>query len=179
MAEMTVLDVCCGSRMFWFDRDDDRAVYVDKRVERHELADVSSPGGKRVLEIRPNVQADFAALPFPSDYFRAVTFDPPHFVSTGPRSWLRAKYGTLENDWREMLRAGFSECFRVLAPAGILIFKWSSVQIPLSKVLELTPARPLIGHKSGKHSQTHWVTFIKGDDAPIPVSIFRDTLWPK
>lgn len=177
---MTVLDVCCGSRMFWFDRHDARAVYVDKRVERHELADISTPGGKRILDIRPDIQADFTALPFPSNHFRAVTFDPPHFDSTGPKSWIRAKYGTLSGDWRSMLSAGFSECFRVLAPAGLLVFKWSSVQIPLSQILELTPERPLFGHRSGKQSQTHWVTFIKSSPTKISVDdLFQVALWPK
>ena len=32
-----VLDACCGSRMFWFDRTDRRAVFVDRRRERHPL----------------------------------------------------------------------------------------------------------------------------------------------
>ena len=40
-----VLDVCCGSRMFWFDRKDARAVYCDNRQETHELRDRSSKGG--------------------------------------------------------------------------------------------------------------------------------------
>jgi hypothetical protein len=37
-----VLDACCGSRMFWFDKTDSRAVFVDNRRERHTLPDVSS-----------------------------------------------------------------------------------------------------------------------------------------
>ena len=41
-----VLDACCGSRMFWFDRKDTRATFVDKRRERHTLPDISSKGGK-------------------------------------------------------------------------------------------------------------------------------------
>ena len=40
----SVLDACCGSRMFWFDRADARAVFVDKRRETHELPDISSAG---------------------------------------------------------------------------------------------------------------------------------------
>ena len=39
-----VLDACCGSRMFWFDRKDTRATFVDKRRERHTLPDISSKG---------------------------------------------------------------------------------------------------------------------------------------
>lgn len=31
-----VLDVFCGSKMFWFDKHDERATYCDKRRERSE-----------------------------------------------------------------------------------------------------------------------------------------------
>lgn len=37
----TILDMCCGSRMFWFDKQDERAVFTDKGlgyvVEYREL----------------------------------------------------------------------------------------------------------------------------------------------
>ena len=147
--------------MFWFDKSDNRAVFIDRRVETHWLKDQSVKGGQRKLEIAPDIQADFTALPFPSNYFQVVVFDPPHFEKAGPQSWLRKKYGVLESGWPEMLRAGFSECFRVLDPNGTLIFKWNEYQIPVSQVLKLTTARPLFGHKSGRHSNTHWLTFTK------------------
>lgn len=73
-----VLDACCGSRMFWFDKADSRAVFVDNRRERHTLPDVSSKGGSRELVIAPDVQADFTALPFEDGAFAHVVFDPPH-----------------------------------------------------------------------------------------------------
>ena len=161
MAEKTILDVCCGSRMFWFNRDDDRVIFCDKRSEQHVLKDKTVPGGQRELIISPNIQADFTALPFPSNHFQMVVFDPPHFDTSGPQSWIRAKYGALEGNWRAMLASGFDECFRVLVPNGTLIFKWSSVQIPLSEILKLTSVSPLFGHQSGKHSKTHWVSFTK------------------
>jgi SAM-dependent methyltransferase len=160
-----VLDVCCGGRMFWFDKSDHRAVFVDNRTETHWLKDSSVKTGQRKFQVIPNVQADFRNLPFASDYFRTVVFDPPHFDSTGPQSWLRAKYGTLEDDWRSMLRDGFSECFRVLVPGGTLIFKWNEYQIKVSEILKLTPVEPLFGHRSGRHSKTHWVTFAKPNHA--------------
>jgi len=156
-----VLDACCGSRMFWFDRRDSRAVFVDKRQERHTLPDVSSAGGARELVIDPDHVADFTALPFPSDTFALVVFDPPHFERNGARSWVGLKYGTLAGDWPEMLRAGFAECFRVLRPEGTLIFKWCADEIPVARILALTPERPLFGHKSGKNSKTHWIAFLK------------------
>ncbi|HGM9889506.1 TPA: SAM-dependent methyltransferase, partial [Proteus mirabilis] len=27
--------MCCGSRMFWFDKEDSRAIYSDIRAEKH------------------------------------------------------------------------------------------------------------------------------------------------
>lgn len=145
--------------MAWIDKSDSRAVFVDRRVETHMLKDSSVRGGLRKLEIRPDVQADFTALPFPSGWFSLVFFDPPHLRSAGPQSWLRKKYGVLESNWPAMLRDGFAECFRVLAPGGTLIFKWSEYQIPVSQILPLAPVPPLFGHRSGRQSLTHWLVF--------------------
>ncbi|HIC7214891.1 TPA: SAM-dependent methyltransferase, partial [Burkholderia stabilis] len=95
--------------------------------------------------------------------FKLVVFDPPHLERAGPRSWLRAKYGALDGaTWRNDLRAGFAECFRVLEPAGVLIFKWNETQIPVREILALTDEKPLFGHQSGKRSATHWICFMKG-----------------
>jgi hypothetical protein len=56
-----ILDACCGSRMFWFDRSDARALYMDKREEQHVLCD------GRELKIAPDVVADFTEMPFPNE----------------------------------------------------------------------------------------------------------------
>lgn len=60
-----------------------------------------------------------------------------------------------------MIHDGFIECFRVLKPNGILIFKWSEVEIPLKEILNLCPNYPLFGNRSGKHNNTHWLCFMK------------------
>ena len=75
-----VIDVCCGSRMFWFDRKTPQAIFVDKRTENHVLCD------GRKLEIAPDVQADFTDLPFPDATFYLVVFDPPHMTTLGANS---------------------------------------------------------------------------------------------
>lgn len=151
-----VLDPASGSRMFYFDKSDDRVLFGDIRSEEHILCD------GRALSIAPDMEMDFRALPFPDASFRVVVFDPPHLVRVGKNAWMGKKYGRLDADtWEEDLRAGFEECFRVLAEHGVLIFKWNETQIPVSKVLALTSARPLVGHRSGKTARTHWVTFIK------------------
>lgn len=79
-----------------------------------------------------------------------VVFDPPHLHTAGQKSWLAAKYGKLGDNWRDDLRLGFAECFRVLRPGGTLIFKWNETQVPLKEVLALTPHKPLFGHPNGR-----------------------------
>lgn len=162
MKEKLILDACCGSRMFWFDRENSNVVFVDKRRESHTLTDSSSSGGSRTLIIEPDVQADFTALPFGDEQFAMVVFDPPHLVRNGKSGWLAKKYGKLGEDWREELRAGFAECFRVLRPLGTLVFKWNENDVPVSQILALTTERPLFGNRCGKSAKSHWVVFMKG-----------------
>lgn len=152
----TVLDPASGSRMFYFDREDPRVVFGDQRSESHILCD------GRALEVHPDVILDFRAIPFPNDHFRVVIFDPPHLTRVGHRSWMFKKYGRLDvSTWREDLASGFAECFRVLGPDGVLIFKWNETQIPVREVLALTDHKPLVGHvRAGKSSDTHWITFL-------------------
>jgi SAM-dependent methyltransferase len=156
-----VLDACCGGRMMWFDRKDPRALFVDKRSESITLPDKSSRGGQRTIHIRPDMVADFTKLPFPDDSFSLVVFDPPHFARNGSKGWMAKKYGTLEGDWREELRRGFAECFRVLRPAGTLIFKWNENEVAVTEILQLTPERPLFGNRYGRHYESHWIVFVK------------------
>lgn len=165
-----VLDPCCGGRMFWFDKQDDRAVFGDMRSETITVTDrTHRADGQRTLVIAPDEQVDFRALPYRDGAFRLVVFDPPHLLRAGPGSWLRAKYGTLNAaTWRDDLRSGFAECFRVLADDGILIFKWAETQIRTREVLALTNERPLFGHPSGKRAGTHWICFMKSGVARQP-----------
>lgn len=158
-----VLDPCCGSRMMWFDKADPRAVFGDQRAETIVVTDRSqrNASGTRTLRIEPDTLMDFRALPFADGTFSLVAFDPPHLVQAGPRSWLAAKYGKLGPDWREDLRQGFTECFRVLASNGVLVFKWNATQIKVRDVLALTPERPLFGQVSGRGGLTHWLVFMK------------------
>jgi SAM-dependent methyltransferase len=149
--------------MFWFDREHPTVVYCDNRQESHELKDKSSPGGSRTLIIDPDLVADFTDLPFPESRFTMVVFDPPHLLRNGRHGWLAKKYGKLGEFWREDLRKGFAEGFRVLKTGGVLIFKWNEHDIPVSHVLALTPHKPLIGNRCGKTSKSHWIVFMKCD----------------
>lgn len=156
-----VLDPASGSRMMWFARNHPDVIFGDIRQETFELKDKSSFGGKRILSINPDQIMDFRKLPFDDESFNLIAFDPPHLKSAGPKSWLRAKYGMLSENWKSDLSAGFAECFRVLKHDGVLVFKWNEDQIPISEILKLTPCRPLFGNTTGRKGLTHWMVFIK------------------
>ena len=161
-----VLDPCCGGRMMWFDRENPDVVFGDQRSETLVVTDNSrgNKSGQRTLRIESDVLLDFRDLPYADGTFRLVAFDPPHLVQAGPRSWLAAKYGKLGEDWREDLRRGFAECFRVLEPdGGVLVFKWNETQVPLRDVLALTPERPMFGQTAGRRGMTHWLVFMRSN----------------
>lgn len=155
MTDKRILDACCGSRMFWFDKKNPSVLFADVRDEEHILCD------GRELSINPDVIMDFRKMDFPDGSFDLVVFDPPHLKNAGKESWIGKKYGILTSDWRDDLKQGFAECFRVLSDGGVLIFKWNEIQIKVSEILELTDQKPLFGHKSGKRMDTHWITFMK------------------
>ena len=159
----SVLDACCGGRAMWFDRADSRALYIDRR---NETVMFHASTGNLPHTIAPDQVCDFTSMPFPNDTFSLVVFDPPHVQREQPLGNITKRYGCLNGDWRGMLRDGFSECFRVLKPSGVLVFKWSSVQFALKEILELTPEKPLFGHQSGKRMNTHWVCFMK-QESPV------------
>lgn len=151
-----ILDVCCGSKMFYFDKNNPRVEFCDNRIiPRHEYYP------KRYIEISPDTICDFTALPFADKSYKLVVFDPPHLIHAGKTSWMALKYGCLDNNWPQMIHDGFIECMRVLDDYGTLIFKWSEVDIPLKDVLKAIGSEPIFGNRSGKHNNTHWLAFMK------------------
>lgn len=103
-APATILDMCCGSRMFWFDKSDKRAIFSDIRKEGYTLRN-----GRRLI-ISPDIIADFRALSFADASFSMVVLDPPHLERVGDNAWMGKKYGRLNKDaWRDDLRQRFKE----------------------------------------------------------------------
>jgi 23S rRNA G2069 N7-methylase RlmK/C1962 C5-methylase RlmI len=148
-----ILDACCGSRMFWFDKENNEVVFMDNR----ELEDTLCDG--RQLTIKPDIIGDFRNMPFENNSFKLVVFDPPHLMQAGEKSWLAKKYGKLNKDtWQEDIKQGFDECMRVLDDYGILVFKWNEEQIKLKEILNIIEYKPLFGNKRAK---THWLVFMK------------------
>lgn len=127
-----ILDACCGSRMFWFDKTNPDVLFADIRTEDHVLCN------GRKLEIKPDIEMDFTQMPFEDNVFQMVVMDPPHMNKLGKNTWMAQKYGVLLPSWRTDIRAGVNEAMRVLKPNGTLIFKWNEAQVKLNEVLSCT-----------------------------------------
>ena len=153
--EKLILDACCGSRMFWFDKQNPNVLFQDIRDEEHILCD------GRKLEIHPDVVGDFTKMDYEDNTFQLVVFDPPHLDNANETSYMAQKYGTLRRViWKEDIKKGFDECMRVLKDNGILIFKWNESRIPLRRIIEVIGKQPLFGHRTA--TKTVWMCFMKG-----------------
>ena len=156
--EKVILDVCCGKRMFWFNKQHLNTIFQDNR-----------------LEVNPDIIGDFRKLEFKDNSFKLVVFDPPHLIGGNHKESETVKsYGDLNKDtWRKDLKKGFDECWRVLEDYGILIFKWSDCNRWSNKtyncnvrvLLDLLEKDPLFGHKTRANknmiSSTYWFCFMK------------------
>lgn len=150
---MEILDACCGSRMFWFDKQNPYVVFMDIREHYEELE------SGYVINVKPDIVGGFRNMPFQDNRFDHVVFDPPHLLRVGDNSWLAKKYGKLNpKTWQKDIAQGFKECMRVLKPNGTLVFKWSEDQIKLAEILKCIDHAPLYGNRRGK---THWLVFGK------------------
>ncbi len=153
-----ILDACCGGRMFWFDKKNPNAIFIDRRTAaKGHIQNNWNPNH----EVAPDFVMDFREMSFKDKQFKLVVFDPPHLDNTGPLSVMGKKYGKLDPTWKIDLAQGFNECWRVLDDYGTLIFKWGEDRIPLKEVLALFPERPLFGHVTAKSGKTIWCTFMK------------------
>ncbi len=150
-----MLDATCGGRMLWVDKNHPNAVYVDRRIVPKGTT-VANVGNN--WEVKPDVCASFTALPFKDESFDIVLFDPPHIFGNKitETSITQTRYSILPSvGWERVLRAGFSECWRVARVA--LHFKWSCPHggRALKKIELLFPAKPLY------RADGAWTVFLK------------------
>lgn len=158
-----ILDMTCGGRSIWFDKAEKHTIFLDQREVEYEKA-FGKDGSTRHIRVHPDVIGDFTNLPFENESFELVVFDPPHIINKeGTEFWMTKAYGCYptKEDAQESVAKGIAEAMRVLKPYGVLVFKWSELSISTREILNKTNAKPLFGHRSGKLSNTHWVTFMK------------------
>ena len=77
-APKPILDPCCASRMFYFDKQNPDVLFCDIR---HGI-DKPMDSGRKRLVIEPDMVADVTSLPFDDESFSLVIFDPPHLVGS-------------------------------------------------------------------------------------------------
>ena len=137
-----ILDVTCGSRTIWFNKNHPAAIYCDVRDE--ECTGVwksTNRDSERTCIVHPDVLCDFTDLPFPDNSFALVVFDPPHLRRVGENAWMRKKYGQLGENWREMLHDGLksrstaSVKLVTAVPFCVLRSSGSRVSRPMIKIL--------------------------------------------
>jgi len=151
-----ILDACCGGKMFWFNKNHPNTIYMDIRKEGKGHSSF-----RPHHEINPDVVADFKKIPFRDKKFKLVVFDPPQMF-LGKNAEFTKRYGRLKKDnWKEEIKKGFDECWRVLDDYGVLIFKWNEFDIKKSEVLKVIGKEPLFGHVTNRSKNTHWFCFMK------------------
>ncbi len=156
-ADKRILDPCCGGKSFYFDKDDERILFCDVRKGIYQ-----SNNGK-VVNVCPKFVIDFRKMPFENGKFDLVIFDPPHLTSIGDKSWLFNRYGRLPKAWKDYLKSGFDECWRVLRPGGTLVFKWSEGNIKIGRLFDIFPDKPVMGCRN--NYTTIFVVFNKSSAA--------------
>lgn len=153
-----ILDVTCGNRAMWYNKENPLCLFCDIRDEEYYSNYESNHGS---IKIHPDRIEDFTRLSFPDNTFKLVVWDPPHAVNRSMKSWLIKMYGTLGDDWQFVIKTGFHECMRVLKPGGFLVFKWCEIDVTVKQIISVIETTPLFGHQSGKQSKTHWMMFMK------------------
>jgi len=158
-----VLDPCCGSRMFYFDKKDSRVLFGD--IREGSFSFVDSRGSCHSFDVSPDYLGSVTKLPFSDGSFKMVVFDPPHLVCSSSSRIGRA-YGSLPLDWKSFFRDSFAECWRVLDPSfGVLIFKWADDRFSCNDVLSCTDLKPLFGSKVKRRSNLFWLVFVKSSSS--------------
>ena len=157
MNDKFILDACCGGKMFWYNKNQPNTIYMDIRKERKGHSNF-----RPNHEIQPDIVADFKEIPFEDKKFKLVVFDPPQMF-LGEKAEFTKRYGRLTRDtWKEEIKKGFNECWRVLEDYGILVFKWHEQDIKKSDVLEVIGKEPLFGHVTNRSTKNNiWMCFMK------------------
>ena len=162
-----ILDATCGGRTIWTpdNKDRDDVLYIDKREKENGFAGQEN----RSYGINPDEVKDFRDLPYSDNSFKLVVFDPPHVIKEDgePNGYVQKNYGVLDKEnWKETLKQGFSELWRVLESDGFLVFKFADNDAYWTEVMDLFPVDPLFGTTTKQRSniQTRWFVFFKTGD---------------
>ena len=159
MDEKYILDVCCGGKMMWFDKDNKNTLFCDIReVEKGHITHCPN------WECKPDIIADYRDLPFENNSFKLIVWDIPHMIKE-TSGIISKKYGSLGQNWKEDTTKAFDSIWSKLDIHGTLIFKYSDLNIPVTEMLKLFPVKALFGTKTKKSvNSTYWIVFFKNQE---------------
>lgn len=151
-----ILDVCCGGKMFWWDKNNKDTLFCD--IRQHDKGYIEACPN---WACEPDIIADYRDLPFSEESFSLIVWDIPH-IKKDSGGIISKKYGSLGDNWKEDSKKAFDSIWRVLKKNGTLIFKYSDLDIKLKDMLDLFPEKPLFGTISKKAvNNTYWIVFFK------------------
>ena len=102
MKDKFILDACCGSRMFWFDKKHPNVIFSDIREYDKGFID-----NRPNRELHPDQIMDFRKLDFPDKSFKLVVFDPPHLIGKADGCRMTRTYGALNKEtWQNDIKRG-------------------------------------------------------------------------
>lgn len=158
MENKYILDVCCGPKFIWFDKNNPNVIFNDIRKEEKGFINI-----RKNINIEPNTNYDFKNLNFKNNQFKLIIFDPPHIIGKMDKSTLKKCYGVLNNNWEKELKIGINEIWRVLDNNGILMFKFNNVSINFDDIIKLFPEKPLFQTSTNrsKNTESRWFIFMK------------------
>ena len=145
--------------MFWFNKKQPNTIFIDNREYDKGFID-----NRPNRELHPDMIMDFRKLESPDNNFKLVVMDPPHLTGQKDGCRMTRTYGVLNKDtWREDIKKGFDECWRVVENFGIIIFKWNEVNVKRGEVVKVIGREPLFGNRPGGRAKkgTHWLCFMK------------------
>jgi hypothetical protein len=151
-----IFDMCCGVKAMYFHKNHPLVLYSDQRKEEKGFYPY-----RENYDVNPDVINDFRNLPYEDESFYHVIFDPPHLFKN-PQVRLTIPYGHLNKDtWKDDIRKGFQEGWRILKQGGTMIMKWNEMNISRKNLLKILPQNPIYGHPPKSKNKTHWMIFYK------------------
>lgn len=145
--------MCCGGRMFWWDKENPLCTFIDKREFEWKACD------GRNLSVKPDHVMDFTQIDFPDCTYDLVVFDPPHLEKVWDNAWLAQKYWKLRGDWRTELKKWFDEWRRVLKENWVMVFKWNEYDIKVQEIVKIFGVDPLLWNRTSRN--TIWLVYKK------------------
>jgi len=163
---MKILDATAGSKMMWYEKNHPLVTYLDSRKGKISYQYPNSPK-KVTIKINPDVVADWTkTIPFDDGEFDVVLFDPPHIIQSSNKGIMAMKFTVLSpDDWKQTLKKGIDELFRVLKPNGMFILKWCESCKSVDEVIKLFSYPAVFGtnqrSKRKNSGDICWVCFLK------------------